>query len=114
MSESVQIVLGLVVLVGVFILTRYVVIWQVRRATGIIIRDLQKQGAVDPVTAVELPYAKQNPLRIGMRNYYAKAVEYMVSEGTAGKTHNGRYYLRTGGSGTLSNVSDEAESQPQA
>jgi hypothetical protein len=34
---------------------------------------------------VDLPYAKQNPLRIGVRNYYAKAIEFMVTEDVVGK-----------------------------
>ncbi|MBI5572074.1 MAG: hypothetical protein HY914_19175 [Desulfomonile tiedjei] len=94
MSEPVQIVVGLICLLGVFALTRYLVGWQVKRATGFIIRDLESQNAVDPFTAVELPYAKQSPLRIGMRNYHAKALDYMVSEGVVGKTGGGKYYLQ--------------------
>lgn len=94
MSEPVQIVVGLVCLLGVFALTRYLVGWQVKRATGLIIRDLVAEEAVDPFTAVELPYTKQNPLRIGMRNYYAKAIEGMVSEGVVVKVGSGKYYLR--------------------
>jgi hypothetical protein len=97
MTESVQIVLGLVALIGVFVLTRFGVAWQVKRASGYIIGDLQKQGAVDPLTAVELPYTKQNLLRIGMRNYYARAIEFMVSEGAVGKTGSGKYYLQVEG-----------------
>ena len=93
MSEPVQIVIGLVCLLGVFALTRYLVGWQVKRATGFIIRDLKSKGAVDPFTAVDLPYARQSPLRIGMRNYYAKALDYMVSEGVVGKTGAGKHYL---------------------
>ena len=93
MSESVQIAIGVVCLLGVFVLTRYIVAWQMKRATGFIIRDLERQQAFDPFTAVDLPCAKHNPLRIGMRNYYAKAIEYMVNEGVVGKTGAGTYYL---------------------
>lgn len=94
MSEPVQIVIGFVFLAGIFVLTRYIVAWQIKRATGSIIRDLETQEAVDQFTAIELPYAKQSPIRIGMRNYHAKAVEYMVGEGVLGKTGSGKYYLR--------------------
>ena len=94
MSETVQIMLGVIFLLGCFVLTRYVVGWQMKRATGLIIRDLENQEAFDPITAIDLPYAKQNPLRMGMRNYHAKAVEYMMSEGVVGKTGGGKYYLR--------------------
>jgi len=113
MSENVQIVLGLLVLAGIFVLTRYVVAWQIKRATGAIIRDLQRHEAVDPITAVDLPYTKQNPLRIGMRNYYAKAIEYMVNEGVAGKTGSGKYYLQVRSSREQANDSGETGPQRQ-
>jgi len=65
-----------------------------KRASGFIIRDLEKQGAFDPVTAIDLPYTKQNLLRIGMRNYHAKAMEDMLSQGVVAKTGGGKYYLQ--------------------
>jgi hypothetical protein len=114
MSEPFQIVLGLLSLAGIFVLTRYLVGWQVKRATGQIIGDLQRQEAVDPITAVDLPYAKQNPLRIGMRNYYAKAMEFMVNEGVVGKTGSGKFYLRVQASRIRGNCPDENEPMSQA
>jgi hypothetical protein len=114
MSETVQIILGLLILASIFVLTRYVVAWQIKRATGRIIEDLQKQEAVDPITAVDLPYAKQNPLRIGMRNYDAKAMESMVSEGVVGKTGSGKYYLRVQGSRTQANEPDSHGPTPSS
>jgi hypothetical protein len=114
MSEPVQIVIGLLVLAGIFVLTRYMVTWQIRRATGRIIGDLQKQEAVDPITAVDLPYAKQNPVRIGMRNYHAKAIEFMASEGVVGKTGSGKYYLRVQASSIRGKGPDENDPTPQA
>ncbi|AFM24917.1 hypothetical protein [Desulfomonile tiedjei] len=103
MPEYLQIALGLFGLAGVFVLTRYIVAYRIKRATGYIIRDLQKHRALDPVSAVELPYARHNPLRIGMRNYHAKAIEFMLSEGVVGKTTTEKYYLRLDGRGSLSN-----------
>jgi hypothetical protein len=96
MSETVQIVLGFIFLVAVFALTRYLIALKLKRASALIIRDLEKQQAFDPITAVDLPYTKQDLLRIGMRNYHAKAIEYMLSEGVVGKTESGKYYLRVG------------------
>jgi hypothetical protein len=94
MSEPIQNVVGLICLIGVFALTRYLVGRRIERATAFIIRDLESREACDPPTAVELPYAEHTPLRIGMRNYHAKALEYMVSEGVAAKTGSGKYYLQ--------------------
>jgi hypothetical protein len=112
MSEPVQIILGLLVLAGIFVMTRYVIGWQVKRATGRIIGDLQTQEALDPITAVDLPYVKENPLRMGMRNYYAKAMEFMVAEGVVGKTGSGKYYLSVQGLRMPANSPDKHGSSP--
>lgn len=93
MPESVQIILGLVFLVGVFILTRLVIVWKLRSAAQSLIRELELNAAVSQSSAVNLPYSEQNPLRIGLRDYRSKALEYLVSEGIVGKTDDGRYYL---------------------
>lgn len=94
MSEPFQILVGLVCLASVFLLTRYIIGWQVKCATGRIIRDLQKQNAFDSVSAIELPYATQDPWHIGTRNYPAIALQFLTNEGTVVKTESGRYYLR--------------------
>jgi hypothetical protein len=93
MSEPFQIVIGFLALVGVFALTQFVVAWRNRRAERRIVQDLEDNEAFDPITAVDLPYAKQNPVRIGMRNYHAKAVSSMMNAGLVKKTGNGKYYL---------------------
>jgi len=112
MSEPIQIALGILFLACVFVLTRYLIAWKLKRATGRIIGDLESQGAVDPVTAMDLPYAQQNPLRIGMRNYYAKAIEYMVAEGAVAKTGSGKYYLRAQAARGRADGPDENEPMP--
>lgn len=93
MSEHVQIFLGIVFLVAVFILTRFGVAWKLRNAAGSIIRELESKGAVDVYSAVELPYSKPNVLRIGMRDYHYKALECLIGEGAVGRTGSGKYYL---------------------
>ena len=113
MSETVQIVLGFLFLVGVFVMTRYIIALKMKGATGSVIRDLEKQEAFDPVTAVDLPYAKQDLLRIGMRNYHVKAVEYMANEGIVGKTGSGKYYLRVRSSREGATLSGDMESPRQ-
>jgi hypothetical protein len=93
MPESVQIILGIMFLVAVFVLTRMGIAWKLSRSAGLIIKDLRAKGAVDPVTAVDLPYAKSSPLRIGMRDYFPKALEQMVVDGVVAKTVSNKYYL---------------------
>jgi hypothetical protein len=94
MSEGMQILLGLIILIGVYIFTRYGVVWRMKRAGIFVIKDLDRRGAFDPSTAAELPYAKTHFLRIGARDFKPKALQSLVEDGVVGKTANDRYYLK--------------------
>jgi hypothetical protein len=94
MSESTQIIVGVILLIGVYILTRRVHAWQMRRAYTTVLKDLEQREAFDPSSAVELPYAKVGIFRMGTRDYRPKAVEYMTQTGIAAMTGDGKYYLR--------------------
>jgi len=94
MSETSQIITGILLLILIFILTRRVSAWRIKRAIVGVIRDLESQRAVDPSSAVMLPYAKTRLLRFGARDFRPKAVEYLVSSGVVGLTEDGRYYLK--------------------
>ena len=96
MSETLNIILGACLLAAVFVLTRYIVAWKFQQASRSIIRQLEAKGAMNPASAVDLPYRTPNSLRIGLRDYHAKSLECMVGEGIIGKTETGRYYLRIG------------------
>ena len=93
MTEAVQIFLGIVFLIAVFILTRIGIGWKMGRAAQAIVEDLKSRGAVDLFSAVELPYAKPDLLKIGMRDYRRKALEYLVTEGAVARTGTGKYFL---------------------
>lgn len=94
MSDTLQIILGLIFLIGAFIISRIGVSWKMGRTAQAIIRDLESREALDILTAVELPYAKPPLIRLGMRDYHSKALEYLVNDGTVVKTGSGKYYLR--------------------
>lgn len=94
MSEVLQIVLGLAFVIFAFVVSRYVIAWQLQRASRSIIRDLQAGKALDPGSALDLPYAKPDYLRIGMRDYRRKALEFMINDGVVAKTESGGYYLK--------------------
>ncbi|HDZ90813.1 MAG: hypothetical protein JRJ09_15155 [Deltaproteobacteria bacterium] len=98
MSETTQIVVGVIVLIVVYILTRQFHAWQMRRAYTTVLKDLRQKEAFDPSSAVELPYAKVRIFRVGTRDYRPKAVQYMTETGVAAMTDDGRYYL-TGSKG---------------
>jgi len=94
MSESTQIIVGVIVLIGVYLLTRKFHAWQMRRAYTTVLKDLEQREAFDHSSAVELPYAKTGIFRMGTRDYRPKAVQYMTQTGVAVMTADGKYYLR--------------------
>ena len=94
MSETVQIIAGLILLVGVYIFTQTVVGWRIRRTSRNILRDLDYKKAIDPTTAIELPYAKRNIFKIGLRDFRPKAVAALVQADVVGMTAAGKYYLK--------------------
>ncbi len=93
MNESVQIIIGVGVLVAVYILTRQFHSWRFSRTYLWIIKDLKKRGALNPAAAVVLPYAQKRLLRIGTRDYRPKALEHLAMKQIVGMTDTGRYYL---------------------
>lgn len=93
MSEIVQIIIGVVILIGVYILTQMVVGWRIRRAASAVMRDLENKKALDPNSAVELPYAKSNLFKIGLKDFRPKAVEALRQGGMIGQTAAGRFYV---------------------
>ena len=95
-SEAMQIAFGIILLVAVFILTRIGVVWRVKRACVQILGDLKARQAFEKTAAVELPYAKLSPFRIGLRDYRPKALESLVHSRIVVKTADNRYYLGEG------------------
>jgi hypothetical protein len=93
MSEFVQVIIGIIVLLIIFLLTRIGIVHRIRRTAPLIIKDLEMQGAFDPGSAADLPYAAPHYFRIGLRDYRPKALESLVRGGIVGRTEHGRYYL---------------------
>lgn len=94
MSDIPQIIVMVILLIGVYLLTQVVVGWRIRRAGAGIIKDLERRKALDPDSAVELPYARPNLFRIGMRDFRPKAVAALVQGEIVAQTAAGKYYLK--------------------
>lgn len=93
MSETAQIVIGIILLVGVYIFTQAVVGYRIKRAARGIVRDLDSKKAYSAESAVELPYAKSNLFRIGLRDFRPKAVAALVQGGILIQAAAGKYFL---------------------
>jgi hypothetical protein len=94
MSETAQIIVGVLLLVAVYILTQMVVGYRIKRAARGIVRDLDFKKAYTPESAIELPYAKTNLFRIGLRDFRPKALEALIQGAIVGKTATDNYYLK--------------------
>jgi hypothetical protein len=96
MSETMKIVLMILITIGVFILTLRFAGWKMKRACDFILRDLKERKAFDPASAVELPYCKTSMFRIGMRDYRPRALSGLVKHDVIRVQEGDRYYLREG------------------
>lgn len=94
MSETVQIIVALVALIAVYMLTRKVNAWRIKRAYFRIIKDLEEKGALSPSSAIALPYARASIFRVGVRDFRPKALQFLVAGGIVGTTEAGKYYLK--------------------
>jgi hypothetical protein len=94
MADAMQITLGILFLILVFILTRYGITWRIKRAGRRIISDLERLGAQSSDSAVELPYMKKQLIKIGMRDFKPTAMQSLMEAGIVGMTGSGKYYLK--------------------
>jgi len=94
MADAMQVTLGILFLILVFILTRYGITWRIKRAGSRIINDLERLGAQSTDSAVELPYMKKQLIKIGMRDFKPTAMQSLVEGGIVGVTPSGKYYLK--------------------
>ena len=93
MSETAQIIIGILLLVGVYILTQVVVGYRIKRTARGMVRDLDFKKAYSAESAIELPYAKSNLFRIGLRDFRPKSVAALVQARVIAQTAAGRYFL---------------------
>jgi hypothetical protein len=93
MIEAVQIILAIIIVVLVFIVAKKIQGMKINRAFRVVINDLKQQGALDPSSAVPLPYATRAFFQIGLRDYRPKAVFYLVQSGVVGMTEDKQFYL---------------------
>ncbi len=93
MSEFIQIIIGIIFLIMVFLITRIGIAHRIRSSARLIVQDLEIRQAFDSGSAAELPYAKTHYFRIGLRDYRPKALESLVQGGIVAKTENGTFFL---------------------
>lgn len=93
MSDKLELVIAIVVLLLVFALTRKYHAWRIQRSYRLVIDDLKARGAQSPETAVELPYSRHPLMRIGLRDHRRTALQHLIMESIVARTAEGKYYL---------------------
>ena len=93
MGETGEMIIGILILGVVILLTRQFHAWKIKRAYLTIFEDLKRQGALNPETAVDLPYARRSPLKLGVRDHRPNAMKGLITEQIVGITDDGRYYI---------------------
>ena len=93
MSDKIELIWSIGALIIVIILTRKYHAWRLKRAYLFIINDLKKKGAYTAHSAVNLPYAEKNILRMGLRQHHPQVLDQLILENIVAKTEDNRYYL---------------------
>lgn len=101
MSETMQIIIAICLLIVVYMLTREISAWRMKRAYIRIINDLKKKEALDEASALAIPYARDSIFRVGVRDFRPKALQFLVASGIVGVTEAGKYYLKNKDVGVL-------------
>jgi len=96
MSETIKTIFMFLMLVAALLLVLRITGWKMKKAADAIIEDLRKQGALDPASAVALPYSKEEFFRVGVRDYRPKALAALVTQDVVRMHEGNRYYLREG------------------
>jgi hypothetical protein len=96
MSETVKVILMVLLTIGAFIFSRFIAGWQMNKAGQSIIRDLEKKKAFDPESAVELPYCKNRMFRLGMKDYRPRVMKQLIMHDVVRLLEGEKYYLREG------------------
>jgi hypothetical protein len=96
MSETIKMILLVLLAIGALFVSLGFAGWKMRRACDFIIRDLKEKKALDPASAAELPYCKSSMFRIGLRDYRPRALNALVKHDVIRVVTDGRYYLREG------------------
>jgi hypothetical protein len=93
MSETVKVILMVLLTIGAFIFSRFIAGWQMNKAGQSIIRDLEKKKAFDPESAVELPYCKNRMFRLGLKDYRPHVMKQLIVHDVVRLLEGEKYYL---------------------
>ncbi len=94
MSETLMTILLILFVIGGLFLALRITGWKMKKASDTIIRDLREKKALDPESAVELPYAKSSLFHIGLRDYRPAALQELIKQDAVRILEGERYFLR--------------------
>lgn len=96
MSETVKTLFMFLMLAATLLLVLKITGWKMKKSAEAVIEDLRRQGALDPASAVVLPYSKEDFFRVGVRDYRPKALAALITQDIVRIHEGNKYYLREG------------------
>ena len=114
MSETMKTIFMFLLLIGALIIVLRIAGWKMKKAAEAIVEDLKKKNALDPVSAVELPYSKADLFHLGLRDYRPKALAALVGQDVVRVLEDGKYYLHQAPAINISGASAAYSEKPHA
>ncbi len=97
MPETIKTILFILFVIGGLFIVLRINGWKMKKASDVIIRDLREKKALDPASAVELPYTKNSLFHVGLRDYRPQALQELITHDVVCITEGERYYLNETG-----------------
>lgn len=93
MKEFLNVALMILIVIGAMILACVIAGKKMKNACQFIVKDLQAQKAVDPASAVPLPYCKRQMFKFGFRDYRPQGLEQLLKYDVVRMTEQQTFYL---------------------
>jgi hypothetical protein len=111
MKGIINTLIMILVVFAALILSLFIAGRKMKKCSDLIIKDLKSQKALDPASAVDLPYCKKQLFQMGLRDYRPEAMKQLLKYGQAGMTENGKFFLCAGGK-TVEQAEDTKAPEP--
>jgi hypothetical protein len=93
MKETINTLIMILFVLAALFLALFITGRKMKKCCDLIVKDLKARKAVDPASAVDLPYCKAQLFRLGFRDYRPQAMNQLLKYGLVRLTGEGNYFL---------------------
>jgi hypothetical protein len=93
MKEVLNTLLMVLIVIGALLIAFLISGKKMKKSCDFILQDLRMQKAVDPASAVALPYCRKQLLQLGFRDYRPPALDQLLKYGLVRMTEEGTFFL---------------------